>query len=1024
MSSQAELLREIVKWFPDIADSGAFVCKWMEAVSANALCSSIANVDAAALNNLWSDTCSVLRASPSSIQVVLQVLAMHIETVNTIAANNGGGQASTSAAGVTSAALAPTAAVIAETGVTFAALVPTAAVIAEIGMSKRQCRDRLFQTAESIISDMLRSKQHVLKKTFYATIKHYFQGGTPSSIHNGPSRAWNRFFPSPPGKCMGPIEAVSVGPGRHNTFDPCWMPNSKITFQEVELTAWYDPFPKSRYSRPSSSKSKETGPGMNAPAAAADSGSESAAAVDMLDGDSLQVNSFYAEAPAAAAAAAPSPPPFVHSASEAQKLSAAADVEMQSAGGSEAAKFGSAASEAEAVAAAAADASLPVPGLGGNSDICRLFDEVEVRAMTHTLELMGIAVQISSPLPYPTEPGWLWWPAEFRCVNVWLILSAGRNVDVLENPIFNDVVARSVLSDDSNPKFFNQFLQQLMPFDETTTTGDALQLTLPNGEIVYALLVEASDGFASEIFDRLADQVKADPFATPFRELLQMAHACLSILSEAHCKGVADLCNPRGWTFSNGFKDGHGVTAVAYVQATGGSSSALFLGPMCRAKIVGNCIHSETGAATRRQQPLAPGRVFGSRRATGVQERSLKAHARPAVRASARLVVSRGYVKLCDMLQQMEEHSSREQSKHAAPPSGPLFGRVGTSESALLQTQDLKKLAACLIAALQGGRGDNFLGGDPPDLLRCIWQEATQDNFASKFGLLSAESLVQTPSLTDTFWKNSFSKLPTQERRLLEVVCKMYSEGTSAKSILEHSAFQEDNVCAALRKEHIQGLDSMISDAKVLAIIPLILENPQQKTQHYYVAGSKSQFTGDKVSRGVWLVYDLRVKATGESEWYRSLFLGEAGQAGDIVGRYKNNVWAENLLMHMEKRWLLYLPGRGHAMDGHCRGRGDAAQLVQDGNVACFANSAKGTSTCRREWYPRFQQYTANNTIGRPVEGCMVLLLKIGQDKYTELTYAYEYEKEDSSARIRSSFAGGLAQQWGGGLGGRGRGER
>jgi hypothetical protein len=790
--------------------------------------------------------------------------------------------------------------------------------------------------------------------------------------------------------------------------------------------------------------------------------------VDMLDGNSLQVDLFYAEDlnedNKAGAATTEGVGPGVNppaakaallSAVDSPECAAPTDVEMQNAEVSAeilnpvseaeaaataaaetclcvnpqtvevlAAKFGTAASEAEAVAAAAADASLPVPGLGGNSDICRLFDEVEVRAMTHTLELMGIAVQISSPLPYPTEPGWLWWSAEFRCVNVWLILSAGRNVDVLENPVFNDVVARSVLSDDSNPKFFNQFLQQLMPFDETTTTGDALQLTLPNGEIVYALLVEASDGFASEIFDRLADQVKADPFATPFRELLQMAHACLSILSEAHCKGVADLCNPRGWTFSNGFKDGHGVTAVAYVQDTGGSSSALFLGPMCRAKIVGNCIHSETGAATRRQQPLAPGRVFGSRRATGVQARSLKAHARPAVRASARLVVSRGYVKLCDMLQQMEEHSSREQSKHAAPPSGPLFGRVGTSESALLQTQDLKKLAACLIAALQGGRGDNFLGGDPPDLLRCIWQEATQDNFASKFGLLSAESLVQTPSLTDTFWKNSFSKLPTQERRLLEVVCKMYSEGTSAKSILEHSAFQEDNVCAALRKEHIQGLDSMISDAKVLAIIPLILENPQQKTQHYYVAGSKSQFTGDKVSRGVWLVYDLRVKATGESEWYRSLFLGEAGQAGDIVGRYKNNVWAENLLMHMEKRWLLYLPGRGHAMDGHCRGRGDAAQLVQDGNVACFANSAKGTSTCRREWYPRFQQYTANNTIGRPVEGCMVLLLKIGQDKYTELTYAYEYDKEDSSARIRSSFAGGLAQQWGGGLGGRGRGER
>jgi hypothetical protein len=644
------------------------------------------------------------------------------------------------------------------------------------------------------------------------------------------------------------------------------------------------------------------------------------------------------------------------------------------------------------------------------------FKEEEVASMTHQLELMGINVLISSPQLYPTEPRWFFWPAEFRRVSVHLLLFSGRDMNVVENPVFNEICARAVLSKGSNPKFFDQFLSQLMPFDETTATGDALRLLLPNGETVYALLVEASDGFASEIFDGLADRVKRNPLAPPASELLQVTQAFLSILAAVHGKGVADVCDPRGWTFSKDFKDGHGVTSVAYAPDTGGSPSALFLGLMCRAQIDGKWIHSEMYRATRRSKSNAQTDLagHGTVRARLIQENAAAKKITPPVRASARLGVSRCYVTLGEMSLEAEEFSKCPQSYNSALPSGHPSCRVGE----LARTKDLKKLAASLIGALRGGRGDDYPGGDPPHLLRHIWQNATPNDFVNKFGL-SPENVEGLPSMVDSFWRNNFSQLPNQEQALINVVCTMLSEGASAKSLLEHRAFRQDAMGAPLRKSHIEGSDSITQDSTVHAICPQIFENLQEKTQHYYVAGSKSEFTGEKVSLGIWLVYDLRadqVPVTGQLEWYRSLFLGQAGQAGAIVGRYKNDVYSEDQLTHMEKRWLLYLPGRGHAMDGHCRGRGDAPRLVQEGNVACFANSAKGTSTCRREWYPDRIKFTANKTIGRPVKGCMVLLLKHSEAKYTELTYTYEYDKEEKRAKtaVKGGIAAALSHQWGG----------
>jgi uncharacterized membrane protein YgcG len=232
-----------------------------------------------------------------------------------------------------------------------------------------------------------------------------------------------------------------------------------------------------------------------------------------------------------------------------------------------------------------------------------------------------------------------------------------------------------------------------------------------------------------------------------------------------------------------------------------------------------------------------------------------------------------------------------------------------------------------------------------------------------------------------------------------------------------------------LCKAHPRGSDSIPQDRVMRAII---YENPQTNTQHFYVAGSK--FTGGEESLGVWLVYELKLaevepgspadQETNKSKWYRSLFLGEAGDAGRIVARYKNPIYPDAQLTHMEKCWLLYIPGREMAMDGHCRRRQDAPRMVEAGNVACFANSDR-TGTCRREWIPDVKLITADKRVGRPVECCMVLRLKQSADKYAEVTYCYEHEKEETKSNLAVSNVQILSSQWGGsstGYGGRGGG--
>jgi hypothetical protein len=286
--------------------------------------------------------------------------------------------------------------------------------------------------------------------------------------------------------------------------------------------------------------------------------------------------------------------------------------------------------------------------------------------------------------------------------------------------------------------------------------------------------------------------------------------------------------------------------------------------------------------------------------------------------------------------------------------------------------------------------------------------------------------------MVDSFWERNLSECDPQLRALLDVVCSMHAGKGTAASLLQHRAFGQEGMGDPLCKAHPLGSDSIPQDRAMRAII---CESPQPNTQHFYVAGSQSKFTGGEESLGVWLVYELRLVAevepgspadqeTNKSKWYRSLFLGEAGEAGRIVARYKNPIYPDEQLTHMEKCWLLYMPGRLKAMDGHCRRRGDAPRMVEAGNVACFANSDR-TGTCRREWIPDVKLITADKTVGRPVECCMVLRLKQSADKYAEVTYSYDHEKEESKSNIALSKSQSLSSQWGGSgtdYGGRGGG--
>ena len=98
--------------------------------------------------------------------------------------------------------------------------------------------------------------------------------------------------------------------------------------------------------------------------------------------------------------------------------------------------------------------------------------------------------------------------------------------------------------------------------------------------------------------------------------------------------------------------------------------------------------------------------------------------------------------------------------------------------------------------------------------------------------------------------------------------------------------------------------------------------------------------------------------------------------------------------------------------------------MVEAGNVACFANSNR-VGTCRREWFPDVRFFTADKRVGRPVECCMVLRLKHDANKYAEVTYSYDHEKEESKSNIALSKSQSLSSQWGGSgtdYGGRGGG--
>jgi hypothetical protein len=356
----------------------------------------------------------------------------------------------------------------------------------------------------------------------------------------------------------------------------------------------------------------------------------------------------------------------------------------------------------------------------------------------------------------------------------------------------------------------------------------------------------------------------------------------------------------------------------------------------------------------------------------------------------------------------------------------------------------MKLLAKSLIRALKGlgGGGDDSTVEDlewsQHRLVRAIFlQGAKTEDFSNRFGVHSEPSndygqLVVDSDLNrrmvDSFWEDILSsKCDPQLSALLDVVCSMHAGKGTADSLLQHRAFGQEGIMGdPLCKAHPRGLDSIPQDRVMRAIM---FESPQTKTQHFYVAGSQSKLTGDAESLGVWLVYELRLDlGTGQPKWYRSLFLGEAGETGRIVARYKNTIYPDDQLTLMEKCWLLNLPGRLMAMDGHCRRRRDAPRMVEEGNVACFANSHKN-GTCRREWNPDVKFFTADKRVGFPGEGCMVLRLKQSAVKYAEVTYSYEHEKEESKSnnaalKFLSQEWGGSGTDYGGGRGGGGGGRR
>jgi hypothetical protein len=195
-----------------------------------------------------------------------------------------------------------------------------------------------------------------------------------------------------------------------------------------------------------------------------------------------------------------------------------------------------------------------------------------------------------------------------------------------------------------------------------------------------------------------------------------------------------------------------------------------------------------------------------------------------------------------------------------------------------------------------------------------------------------------------------------------------------------------------------------------------------ERTLHYFVEGGIVRWKSrDRKRLSTWLVYTWIDDAKGQ-RWVRGLYTAEKGSKGDLAAIYQNRIVSNLELDRICATHVLQFPGnRGTeyiGFDGKPRGIGYEQGNIDSWTLGSCINSVRDETNsctvrtnCHREWDPEWKTLSSDRTVAKqPVAACMALLLSREVDAYTELLYAYDWNKQESRSLATASGSNPLAQ--------------
>jgi hypothetical protein len=600
--------------------------------------------------------------------------------------------------------------------------------------------------------------------------------------------------------------------------------------------------------------------------------------------------------------------------------------------------------------------------------------------VTNVLDGLGIALTGSAT----TSEDFTTMPATFRGVEVVVKIANQLDPNPQANVVFREVLGRDGLL----AEFGAQVWPRLMPLDELRVDDkppalDAIQFRI-RGKLAFAVLVEQHAALLGPILDELSEGWKSRPSQDILNQTAGVLLAMVKLVERVHARGRSYGGEPRDFNVSR-FRDGFGKKAVTCFEGPDKQVSSLLLGGAegvmdpCVVDHFADCSLKPSGADARRVAP----RARGQRGQAG------------SIRTSARHA---------EIEASLPYHSIQA-----------LLSDCGAAACGCIrkaQRKDLCRIASAVTNAILGvkeqkSESEKLEGSASSGLVKRWLDGLSEAEFSNVTGLPSRgdhdEAELYRVIRGTPEWMDRFKAL----FKLLENMLGGGSLGAS--DILKSNPFPSMPICVNAYPEGLESVPDRGLRESMRGNLPFITD-PQQKIQHYWVAGrTLSNWNGaDRKLLAAWLVLTWN---DAKQCYDRTVRTAEAGKEGDFGAVY--HVRIETNVAHssrIDKRYFLALHGSTAVMDGTPRSLDADPKAVEVGNVAQYVDSnldVRGVATrsvnCIGDWTPDWLTFGTEmiETKLPTMYVAMGLRLTRAMQPYDQLLYKYywgKYERESNRA--------------------------